>query len=88
MNGAHPIVPKRVLVNKHGRAVAPHLAWAEFGIKSDIIFIRDDGWALGSPLELQDHAYALWRDHWLYWCKDGESQLRPMSTWKTNNGKE
>jgi len=45
--------PTHVLVNREVKAdlrVAPR---AEYGIETDAIFIRRDGWSLGGPMHLE-----------------------------------
>lgn len=75
-------IPLRVLVDRGGRAVSPHLAWEEFGVRPEIIFIREDGYALGAPLELEEEAYKMWPESWAFFCRDGEQHLTPITEYK------
>jgi len=54
----------RVIVNEHGEATTP-LRASQLGIKIDSVFIRNDGWTLGTPDNLKDIAYNLWADEWV-----------------------
>lgn len=55
--------PTRVLINREGEAVAPRRA---ADIKPDVIFVRDDGWSLGTISAWEDVAENLWKDQWQY----------------------
>ena len=64
------MTPTRVLM-RDGLALPPRRAFAEFGVKSDVVFVRDDGWSLGAPCELTEAARLLWADRWVEsWTKD------------------
>ena len=54
--------PTRILVNREGEAVAPRRA---ADIKPDVIFIRDDGWSLGTLLCWEEIARKMWKDKWV-----------------------
>ncbi len=41
--------PTRVVVSSDGEARSPMQAKKENDIESDIIFVRNDGWSLGTP---------------------------------------
>ena len=56
--------PTRVVIDRHGEAVAPRRA-LEKCIRCDVIFIRADGWSLGAPLQFSDVAENMWRDEWV-----------------------
>ena len=53
--------PRRVLINQGGTAVKPHLA----GYEPRIIYIREDGWSLGTSSEFEETARAMWKDDWI-----------------------
>ena len=54
----------RVVVDMSGTAVRPDTAFIGYGIITEVMFIRDDGWVLGAPFEYESAAESLWRDHW------------------------
>ena len=54
----------RVLV-EDDVAIPPQEA-ARRGIFADVLFIRDDGWVLGAPLRLAEHAERMWRREWTH----------------------
>lgn len=56
--------PTRVLINRQGDAVTPARA-RECGVHVDVVFVRDDGWTLGCPLNLEATAYAFGRTEWV-----------------------
>ncbi len=43
-------------------------------IRPDIIFIRNDGWSLGSPKAYEANAYALWTKEWVAFMRSEHSQ--------------
>lgn len=57
--------PDRVLIGADGTAVPPRRAREEYGIVPDVVFVRNDGWSLGAPIELRVAAYGLWEDEWI-----------------------
>jgi hypothetical protein len=57
--------PTRVLLDCYGTAVSPQRALNEYGIEPEVIFIREDGWSLGAPRQLQEQARKLWRKEWI-----------------------
>jgi hypothetical protein len=48
--------PTRVVVDSSGEVKPPIRAKRENGIESDVIFVSNDGWSLGAPIELCDVA--------------------------------
>lgn len=48
----------RIVINKEGEAVTMKRA-REMGILPLIVFIRNDGWMLGAPLEFEKVAYEM-----------------------------
>lgn len=73
--------PSRVVVDAEGYAVPSRRAREQHGIIPDIIFIRKDGWSLGTPAVHQKAAYGLWADEWVaYWIR-GETCSRPIETY-------
>lgn len=77
-----PLTPSRVLVTAEGCALPPRMAKSRYGVEPDIVFYRDDGWALGSPIELAGAAYKLWSGRWTSYQRRGESNLRPISEYR------
>ena len=58
----------RVVVDEGGLALSLEEAQEKFpGIVPSHVFIREDGWKLAAPAELQDTAYSLWPDEWSYY---------------------
>jgi len=57
--------PDRVVVDVEGTAMSCKRA-AERGIFADAIFIREDGWSLGTPAEFAEVAYSLWPREWVW----------------------
>lgn len=56
---------RRVLINSDGEAVTPARAEAEFGIRPDTIFLRDDGWTLGCLKNHEPVAARMWEKNWV-----------------------
>lgn len=69
--------PDRVVVDGEGYAVKPSLA-AMANITPEIIFIRNDGWSLGAPENLQHVAFPLWRNEWVAFMRKGEKEAHPI----------
>lgn len=69
---------ERVLVNKKGTAVHPERATI-LGVKSDIIFLCDDDFALGTPEDLRSKAYNMWNGSWKHFYDQTNETLRPIS---------
>lgn len=67
--------PARVVVDSEGQAVNSRRATFEYGVRTDIVFLRGDGWTLGAPKHLESVAYSLWRDEWTHFCR------RPGLAW-------
>ena len=57
--------PARVMVSSTGYAVPPGEAEKDYGIKLEIVLIRDDGWSLGTPRKWLEWAMKLWHDYWV-----------------------
>jgi hypothetical protein len=53
--------PHRVVTDAEGYAVRP----GETGIAFEVIFIREDGWSLAAPKELEEVARKQWPDQWI-----------------------
>jgi hypothetical protein len=64
----------RVVINFDGEAVS-HSKAEEMGVEPDVGFLRDDGWALGAPKELEDVAYRMWADKWTHIIR------KPQTEW-------
>lgn len=56
--------PDRVLVNAEGEAVSSARA-RERSVRPTVLFVRDDGWSLGTPEQYRGVAEKLWHDHWV-----------------------
>lgn len=57
--------PRRVLLDKEGAAVTPERAYRIQDRPVDVIFIRRDGWTLGSISDLAEYAEQLWPGEWI-----------------------
>lgn len=57
--------PDRVVINSYGEGVPAERAVKEYNIKSEVVYIRKDGWTLGAPKCLSDVANRLWTDEWI-----------------------
>lgn len=77
--------PRRVVVDAAGHAVGAHLAKAEYNIMPDIVFVRKDGWTLGSPKKFEAVAYQQWADEWISFYREGDHQLSPIEEYKERN---
>jgi hypothetical protein len=67
---------QKVLV-RSGISVSPKYA-AELGVPADIIFIRNDGRALGAPYALAHDAYSLWPDDWTHFYDAASKELNTI----------
>ncbi len=58
--------PTRTMINEHGTVVTPFRAQTEHRITTiNIIFIREDGWSIAAPMELETIAHGLYEDKWI-----------------------
>ena len=57
--------PTRVVVNASGEATTPEKAERDYQVKPTIIYIRNDGWSLGTPPQFDTVASNLWRNEWV-----------------------
>lgn len=57
--------PIRVVFNVHGEATTPEIAEENYQVKPTTIYIRDDGWSLGTPEEFDFVAQKIWFDDWI-----------------------
>jgi len=64
--------PDRIMINKAGHSVPPHTLDNYFLRYPDVIFIRQDGWSLGTHADLEDDAYRLFKGEWLGVLRRGE----------------
>lgn len=69
--------PRRVMVAKH-IAASPDAAEKRFGIKPDVVFVRNDGWTLGAPENLASHAHAQWPETWIAFYRLDDMRVRPI----------
>lgn len=73
--------PRRVVVDEDGHAIPPEAA-SKMSIDSDIIFLRNDGWSLGAPKDLEDIAYNMWRNDWVQFARTGDKNWIDISDYK------
>lgn len=57
--------PTRVLVHANGLAVRRWKAEQVYGILPSVVYVREDGWSLGAPVELERAAYDLYAEKWV-----------------------
>ncbi len=71
-----PVTLYRVVVSSNGEAISPFRAKSDHDIQPEIIYVRDDGWALGAPKQFASVAFDLWAGNWVdSWVLDkGEWQ--------------
>ena len=73
--------PRRVIVDKSGQATSPKQA-QKMGVYYEIVFIRNDGWTLGAPVELESDAIALWKERWVAYWRPCDPIARPMTEYR------
>ncbi|OGJ12571.1 hypothetical protein A3K82_00140 [Candidatus Pacearchaeota archaeon RBG_19FT_COMBO_34_9] len=73
---------KRVLTNKKGNAVTTERA-RQLGIKTDVVFIRNDGYHLGAPEKLREKARSMFREDWAKFYDTHERIKRPISDYRS-----
>lgn len=74
-------LPNRVLINHHGEAWNAERAHRA-GIPIDVIFLREDGWALGAPKHLAQHAYQCWPDEWTHYARPTDQIWTPIKEYR------
>lgn len=74
--------PDRVVINAEQEAIGWDRARAQYGIKPDVIFIRNDGWTLGAPKQFEAQAFGAWADSWIGFIQRPETVAKPMSEYK------
>jgi hypothetical protein len=79
MNSKLILKPKKVIVDEDGLGAIPFMAEEQYGIIPEVVFVREDGWALGAPLKFEDVAYNMWKDKWVFYLREGDNQLKPIS---------
>lgn len=65
------ITPTRVLVSNDGFSLPTKKAKGPV----DVVFVRDDGWMLGSKAEWEGVAYAIWKDCWVFFIRNGDEKF-------------
>jgi hypothetical protein len=76
-----------VVINAHGEALSPRAAKSRKRIIPDIVFIREDGWSLGSPRDLEAIAFGLWEDEWAAFMGPKDRTAKPIEDYH-RGGKE
>ncbi|MHC4310853.1 MAG: hypothetical protein ACYSW3_00095 [Planctomycetota bacterium] len=74
--------PSRVLVEPHHGV--PWKRRPMFRLST--VFIRDDGWSLGTPESLVGHAYLMWKTHWEWVIEFGLADtgiVYPFKEWES-----
>ncbi len=65
------ILPTRVMISEH-EAISAMRAKREHGIELDnieIVFVRGDGWTLGTPKQFEKEAFDMWAGHWVQFMR-------------------
>lgn len=57
--------PTRIVANADGYCMTPDMALNELLLVPDVIFIRQDGWSLGAPLQFANVARDMWLGEWV-----------------------
>lgn len=57
--------PNRVLVGAEGETASYRDAIMTLHIKPVVVLVRDDGWTLGAPADLEDVARKMWETRWV-----------------------
>jgi len=57
--------PTRVVINENGEATTPEAALRDHDLRPDIIYVRDDGWSLGTPAQFDTVASRMWEKEWV-----------------------
>lgn len=71
--------PDRVMVDSEGEALSPSRAKTQYGLTSDVIFIRNDGWSLGAPSRLEREAFRIWAEEWIGFIRRPDTTAKPMA---------
>lgn len=72
----------RVVIDSDGEAINFERARKEHGITPDIVFIRNDSWALGAQNLHRNVAYNMWSNDWTHFYLMGEQKLQPISEYE------
>lgn len=70
--------PTRVVISKEGEAVNPKRA-REQNIFSNVVFVRNDGWSLGTPDKFMMTALNMWPDEWTHVIIVGDRSFSLMT---------
>ena len=57
--------PDQVLVNDKGNMTSYRNSVLTHGTKLAVVYIREDSYTLGAPVELENTAYRLYKDRWV-----------------------
>jgi hypothetical protein len=71
-----------VIINSDGEAVSYDRAEREYGVTPEIVFIRDDRWALGAIDKHRNIAYNMWPESWTHFYIISEQKLRPIDEYQ------
>lgn len=72
----------RVIIDYEGTGVPYTRAAKDYHIEPTIGFMRNDGWSLGAPAELESVAYRMWADEWKWFIRTGEIEWRPIKEYQ------
>jgi len=73
--------PMRVVINREGESLGMKPAF-DAGSDFEIVFIRQDGWSLGAPLELATVVEKMWPDEWIAVMVPPSREPIRYETWK------
>lgn len=70
--------PTAMIVNKRGVSTTPELAEQIYGLVPAVVFLRDDGWSMGAPKDLEEVAKKLWKKHWVAFAYSPFTEFQPF----------
>lgn len=69
--------PTRMMIGEHEATLCSR-ARDEYDMVPHVVFVREDGWMLAAPAELEAAAYKVWKDSWLGFCYKGDTCFYPI----------
>lgn len=78
------VEPVRVIVDDEGYGVPARRAEVDYKITSDIVFLRDDDWALGAPTKFEHVAYTMWKREWTHFARANDIGWKAISTYRNS----
>lgn len=78
-------LPERVIQHENGACLSGAQA-VERGLPWEIVFIRDDGWSLGAPAQLQNPAEEMWQNQWIAVYYPASARLESYAAYLNGGG--